>query len=57
MRNYQNFYQMSVSITAVMLEIIYLLEQSNIASDTCHITIDQENVFFSNFNSNENLKQ
>ena len=55
--NYHKFYQMAVSVTPAMLEVVYLLKQNNIASNTCCITIDLENSFFSSFNSNENEKQ
>ena len=48
---------MAVSITAIMLEVVYLLEQNNIASNTYYINIDLENSFFSSFSSNENQKQ
>ena len=57
MMNYQNFYQMAISIRAIMLEVVYLLEQKSIASNTCYIIIDLENSVFSSFNSNENQKQ
>lgn len=57
MMNYQNFYQMAVSITAIMLEVVYLLERNSIASNTCYVNIDLENSFFSSFNSNESQKQ
>ena len=57
MMNYQNFYQTAISIRAIMLEVVYLLEQNSIASNTCYIIIDLENSFFSSFNSNENQKQ
>lgn len=57
MMNYQNFYQMAISIRAIMLEVVYLLEQNSIASNTCYIIIDLENSFFSSFNSNESQKQ
>ena len=48
---------MAISIRAIMLEVVYLLEQNSIASNTCYIIIDLENSFFSSFNSNENQKQ
>ena len=31
MINYHKFYQMAVSITSAMLEVVYFLEQNNIA--------------------------
>lgn len=48
---------MAISIRAIMLEVVYLLEQNSIASNTCYIIIDLENSFFSSFNSNESQKQ
>lgn len=51
------FYQMAVSITTAMLEVVYFLEKKNTAFNICYITIDLENLFFSSFDSDVNQKQ